>query len=284
MTTNATYHREHFFVQEELDLIKKSVLENIESSQSKNMIELKNIDSIYEKLQLFFKEELGKEVEFLNSFIFFASSTTMDSRMKSSNMGWHTDGTCSLVDGDCYNVWIPIYNDSESTGLEIVSEGKNPELYTQFGDPTEIPVIYSRENSEEIYHFFGNSIPEDTDLIIVKVASGLVLPLAKKNLNIDKYENPTPGDIVVFKQSELHRGFHDGGIRIQLSLKFRLKNAEINQKSTNQFYKLFETVTLGEKSFNDYQRFLEFIHPKEKLSKHGSLENEAISSLLSMSM
>ncbi|TCI85710.1 hypothetical protein [Tenacibaculum sp. M341] len=248
------------------------------------MIELKNIEPIHEKLQRLFKEELGKEVEFLNSFIFFASSTTMKSRMNSNNMGWHTDGSCSFVDGDCYNVWIPIYNDSKSTGLEVVSESENPELYAQFGDPTEVPIIYSKENSEEVFGFFKNSIPEDTDLIVVKVASGLVLPISKKRLKIDRYENPSPGDIVVFKQSELHRGFHDGGIRIQLSLKFRLKNAEINKKTTNQFYKLFETVSPEEKNFNNYQRFLEFIFPQGQLSKHGNLENEAINSLLYLSM
>lgn len=280
MSKNSVYYKKNFLNKEELDLLLRSVIEDNNSFRAKNVLELRGIEDIHTKIHQFFIENLGIEVDFLNSFIFFACETTMNSRIDSNSTGWHTDGTCSIVDGDCYNIWLPIYNDSSHTGIEVIPEEDNKELYAQLGDPTEVPMIYAKETSPEIFGFFSGKIPSDTDLVIVKVASGLILPITKSKLKILRFENSQPGDVVIFKQSDLHRGFHSDGIRIQLSLKFRNKNSKINQKSTNEFYKLFESINSGDQTFDNYQKFLEFILPTGQLSKHGVLEKQATSSLL----
>ena len=286
----------NFFNIEELKSLNKSVSEGTDS-MSGNIITLKNIEPIINKIKKHFLDEFSIEVEPLRNYLFLASNSTMSyGRAPSRNPQWHTDGTCRLVDGECFNVWVPLYNDSSESGIEVIRKEQNKNLYTDI-DPKEHLTIYNNFEHPRIF----SALPDTVDLLCIQESSGLILPVSSSNLYIERYENTQPGDIVIFRQSDIHGGFHRGGIRIQLSLKFYCKTAKLNKKSSNQQYKIFESFkNLTEKNnitnvyehssksdhlpkseFEDYLIFLDqFYHTKKKLSKHGMLELDLVRSLL----
>ena len=273
-------YQQGFFNSNDIEILLNSVISNCESSELKNIIRLNNVDTVIQKLTEFFKNSMGIEVDFIQSYIFLASETTMVSRMISNDQGWHIDGTSQVIDGDCYNVWIPIYNDSYESGVEVISEEQNPDIYNSLGDPTYPVNIYTKNTASWIFKVLQEEIPEDTDLIIVKPHNGVVLSLELGQVNTWKCNHPEIGDIAIFKQTEIHRGFHSDGIRIQLSLKFKTKDAKLNAKPSNTQYQLFKVLSKGSDDYEQFCSFQEFLSAKPELSKHGRLERQAIVSLL----
>jgi hypothetical protein len=280
MNKTSIYHQKDFLTNDELQCLITSVRANYAQSNLKNAIHLKGVDHILKKIERCFEEKLLREVEHVQSLIFLSSTTTMAPRMLSASQGWHIDGFSTYIEGECFNVWLPIYNDSTDTGLEIISEEHNKELFAKIGDQTEEPLVYTKETAPRMFKILTGKIPPDSDLLIVKVASGLTLPIKKGNAQILRYENPSAGDVVIFKQTDIHRGFLSNGIRIQLSLKFRVKDSRLNTRHTNTFYKLFESIYGSKKSIGEYRDFMEMFIPKPEVTKHGSLERETILSLL----
>lgn len=270
----------NFFNQHELQLLIQSVIDNYDLLELKNTIHLQNIGVLIDKLIDHFRTELNVRVKHLQSFIFLASSTTMSSITNAPDQGWHIDGTNQLVDGDCYNVWIPLYNDSTKSGIEIITEKENKKLYQELGDVTYPIMVFTLEGFPSIFELLNASIAKDSDLILIKPNSGKILSVKKGELYIRRHVNPQSGDIEIFKQSELHRGFHDNGIRIQLSLKFRDENAALNSKPSNPLYKIFETYSQGQGGYNEFRNFLKFFTPKGQITKHGMLEKDLIMTLL----
>ncbi len=285
---------------EDLQNLRRSTSVGV-SSMIGNIIVLKNIDNILIKIKKYFAECCELEVEYLRSFLFLASDSTMSfGGAQRLNPQWHTDATCRLIDGDCYNVWIPIHNDSECSGLEVISREKNEKLYENI-DPNEHTTIYNKFDHSRMFDALPSLVPADTDLILIQEASGLIQPESIAKLNVARYDNSLPGDILIFKQSDIHGGFHDGGIRIQLSLKFLCKNAKLNRQSSNEQYKVFETLRMlrsnneafdivnkspenaNEKirEIKEYLTFLDtYYSVNKKLSKHGMLEKGVVRSLL----
>ena len=273
-------YQHDFLNKNDLQALLNSVIINHGSSELKNTIRLNDIDGLIHKLTDFFSGNMGVQVDFMHSYIFLASETTMVSRMFNSDQGWHIDGTSQVIDGDCYNVWIPIYNDSSKSGVEIIPEEQNQDLYTSLGDLTYPVNIYTKNAASWIFKVLQEEIPDDTDLIIAKPHNGMVLPLALNQLKTKRYENPRVGDIAIFKQTEIHRGFHSDGIRIQLSLKFKTKEARLNAKPSNTEYQLFKVFSKGSDDYGSFCNFQKFFNTNPPVSKHGRLERETIVSLL----
>jgi hypothetical protein len=246
----------------------------------KNTINLKNMDALIQKLMYHFAAEYDVEVKLIQSFIFLASSSTMASRMTSPDQGWHTDGTCQVIDGDCFNVWVPIYNDSTCSGIEVMPEEGNKQLYQTLGDPTYPLMIYLRDAAPWVFDIMKKDIPSEADMLLVKSYNGTILPVTKSKMNVVRCDNAQPGDIAIFKQSELHRGFHENGIRIQLSLKFQTADARLNPKPSNNLYKLFEKFTGGQGGYDQFMSFSKLFSPKYPMSKHGMLEKDLLITLL----
>jgi len=269
-----------FFSQSELLTLIKCVIDNYNPTDLKNTINLACAGELIQKISDHFESEYGVRVKFIQSFIFLASSTTMSSKATSADQGWHTDGTCQIIDGDCYNAWIPVYNDSTCTGIEVIPESENKDLYAALGDATDPPVVYVRDTAPWVFDIMKGRIASNADMIFVKSYNGTILPVCKKDLHIVRCEDPQPGDISIFKQSEIHRGFHKNGIRIQLSLKFQAIDARLNSNPSNNLYKLFEAFAKGNGGYDEYMEFTKLFTPKTPLSKHGILERDAILSLL----
>jgi hypothetical protein len=273
-------YTKNFFNKQELSTLVRSVIDNYNPMELKNTINLKNMDALIQKLMYHFAAEYDVEVKLIQSFIFLASSSTMASRMTSPDQGWHTDGTCQVIDGDCFNVWIPIYNDSTCSGIEVMTEEGNKQLYQTLGDPTYPLMIYLRDAAPWVFDIMKKDIPAEADMLLVKSYNGTILPVTKNKMHVVRCDNARPGDIAIFKQSELHRGFHENGIRIQLSLKFQTVDARLNPKPSNNLYKLFEKFTGGQGGYDQFMSFSKLFSPKYPMSKHGMLEKDLLVTLL----
>jgi hypothetical protein len=271
---------ENFLSTPELKSLISSVIESYDPAALRKSISLKNSDELINKITRFFAEEYGVQVKLWQSFIFLANASNMASEATEPDQGWHTDGSCQIFDGDCYNVWIPIYNDAVSTGIEVIPEKGNEELYAKLGDPTYPVIVYHRGAAPWVFDILKEQIPPETDMLLVKTYNGAIIPVAQYQVNMFRVENPEPGSMSIFKQWEVHRGFNDNGIRIQLVLKFQDVNAKLNTKPSNNLYKLFETFTQGKGGFDQYIEFMKMFMPKEPNSEHGILEKDLLMSLL----
>uniref|UniRef100_A0A486XLQ1 Phytanoyl-CoA dioxygenase n=1 Tax=Rheinheimera sp. BAL341 TaxID=1708203 RepID=A0A486XLQ1_9GAMM len=275
---------------DELNILSQNVKNNYLSTGVKNQIVLDKLGSIVPKLTSHISDVVGEEVEFLNlNFIFLACNTTMAPLLNSESLGWHTDNTCSVIDGNCYNAWVPLFNDSTETGIEVIADGHNKELFSRLGDPTFPLKVYCKKTSPSVFKLFPQLAGTDYDMVFVKPYTGTIVPFRARDLEISKSERPEAGDVAIFKQTDVHRGFHSNGIRIQLSMKFASKNARLNTAPSNSYYQLFKSfqLALGQSNSNNlsnianFYRFLELVTPREILSKHGRLEQDLIQSLLS---
>ncbi len=262
-----------FLNQQELNTLTKSTLQGYDPAN--NIISLSGIDEIKQKIQAQIEAHYGVSTEFLMAYLFLACETTMEKFEQS--LGWHTDGSCNFVDGDCFNAWLPIYNDSNDTGMEIISDKENPELYRHVGDQTHSLQIFNRQHDAATFAMVR--APQEADMLVINHFSGDVFPFDKSKLNISKIEKPQLGDLAIFKQTDIHRGFHNGGVRIQLSLKFISSEAKLNTKASNSYYKLFEKMT-GGGSIHQFLAARSALVPPRRLSKHGKLEGILVKTLL----
>lgn len=271
----------NFFNQQELQTLRKSILENLKTLDTDNNINLKNADDLINKIKDYFSSNLNIAANFIRAGVILASESTMRPRMGTVSEGWHVDGACRFVDGDCYNVWIPIYNDSSNSGIEIITHADNSELYTELGDQTYDIEVTTQKGAPWIFDLIKAKIKSDSEMIFFKPENAKLVITAKNKIYITRLDSPVTGDIAIFKQSEIHRGFHYHGIRIVVNLKFMDSNAKLNSKPSNTFYRLFEIYSKGQNY--DYELFSVFINnfiPKQDLSKHGLLERELINTVL----
>ncbi len=284
------HYARKLLTQDELNILIQNVKNNYSLTGVKNKITLDKLGSIVPKLTSYISQAMDDEVEFLDlNFIFLASHTTMAPLINSESLGWHTDNTCSVIDGNCYNAWIPLFNDSPETGIEVIGDGQNKELFDRLGNPTFPLKVYCKKTAPGVFKLFPQVAGTDYDMIFVKPAHGTIVPFRERDLDISRSERPEAGDVAIFKQSDIHRGFHARGIRIQLSMKFASKKAQLNTAPSNSYYQLFKNFqpTLGQNSARNisdiatFYRLLEMVTPKEPLSKHGRLEQDLIQSLLS---
>lgn len=265
-----------FLDQHELEMLTQSLIDNHDPAY--NVIDLDNIESIKSKIIAAIKQEFGVETEFLMSYIFLACETTMEAI--TARGGWHTDGTSCIVDGDCFNAWIPVYIDSTDTGLEIITQNQNRDFYQQIGDRTNPLQMLTKEVAPDIFKLIG--APDDSNQVAINHFNGALVPFNINDLQVSRIDHPQAGDLGLFKQADIHRGFHTNGVRIQLSLKFISKQATLNKKGSNWQYAMFERITGGGDihQFQDTQKILEKRTHKKPVSKHGRLEALLIKFLL----
>ncbi|MGA4607261.1 hypothetical protein [Pseudoalteromonas maricaloris] len=238
-----------------------------------NMIELDGASPVIEKIIDKISTVFGLETRYLTSYVFLACDTTME-RFK-VNGGWHTDATCSTIDGTCFNAWLPIYVNSENTGLEIIEKTNNPKFYAKLGDSTEPLAILSKLGAPHLF----NASKEDHNYVAVNKYSGTLTTFSERDLQISRVDSPKPGDLCLFEQTDIHRGYHTDGMRIQLSLKFFCNKAKLNSKPTNPEYKLFKNLT-GKEDIHSFLAIKKLISTDRKLSKHGTLEAAIVDLLL----
>ena len=262
-----------FLNPDEVIKLAKSVKENHNSAS--NLIDLTAIEDIKAKVAKAITAQYAVEVRFLQSFVFLACSTTMENFHLTD--GWHTDGTSRVVDGDCFNAWLPIYVDSTNTGIEVIDQEDNPAFYQQLGDLTQPLEIAMRKTQPQIFNIIN--APAELDKMVVNRFSGNVVPYNDSQVQVSTCKAPNPGDLCLFRQNDIHRGFHTDGVRIQLSLKFVSTQAKLNQRHTNLDYPVLRNFIGG----NDIHQFLvaqQQMSSTKHLSKHGRLEGEFIQSLL----
>jgi len=199
---------------------------------------------------------LGRRLRYFGAFLLLVSDTTIETANGNTSEGWHTDDSCALVSGDCFNAWIPLYNSSRSSGLEVIPERDNAWIYEHLGDPVSPLEIFVRTSSSHIFDRLAAG--EDTDILLLRRGIRKSLLLEWEALRVVRHDAPLAGDLALFRQTEIHRGIHDGGIRIQLSLKF------LDERAVD----LREPVVAAA--------------PTKALSKHGRMEAQLVRELLSI--
>ena len=199
---------------------------------------------------------LDRRLRHFGAFLLLVSDTTIETANGNASEGWHTDGSCALVSGDCFNAWIPLYNSSRSSGLEVIPECDNAWIYEHLGDPVSPLEIFVKTSSRHIFDHLAAS--DDTDILLLRRGIRKSLLLAWKDLRVVRHDAPLAGDLALFRQTEIHRGIHDGGIRIQLSLKFLDEHAM------------------------DLRDPGAAATPTKTLSKHGRMEAQLVRELLSI--
>jgi len=171
------------------------------------------IDEIRQSLEPIVQRPL----RYFGAFLLLVSHTTIETATKNVSEGWHVDSSCAHVSGDCYNTWIPLYNSSTNTGIQVIAQADNSEIYRHMGDATLPLEILVRTSAQEVFERLDAT---DADLVLLRRDGSRSLVLNWSDVAICSRNNPCVGDVALFKQTEIHRGFHQNGIRIQLSVKF----------------------------------------------------------------
>ncbi|MCJ8273192.1 MAG: hypothetical protein MJK04_27800 [Psychrosphaera sp.] len=261
------------------------------SFELENVLELNGVEPVISKVGEWVGQMVGNEVEYLIAFIFLASDSTMNfGKPHSVCPSWHTDLTNRWVDGDCFNAWIPLYINAQGSGVSIISEMDNPLLYSEL-DPTYKFSIYTREKQSAMFDLLAPNCGPQIDMMVVTMHNGVIKLLNSDTLNIRRFDNAFVGDVGLFNQGHIHGGFHQKGIRIQLSLKFRVKTATLNKKPSNELFKVFENVQsqgfalpLPKNNCEEFEAFNAFrknLLKRDKLTKHANLKIDLIKALLS---
>lgn len=203
-------------------------------------------------------EQVGQPLRYFKAFVFLLSDTTAETATSNEAEGWHVDDSCTLVDGECFNVWIPLYCSSSDSGVRVIERARNQELYALLGDETLPLDIWVRSSAERTFSQLADI--GGAEIIMIRRGSSCSAALRWEDIEITEALNPVLGDVAVFSQRELHQGHHRGGVRIQLSIKFMTADARIIYQVDDQLI------------------------PSKPLSKHGRLEAQLVSELLRVSM
>lgn len=204
------------------------------------------------------EEVLQRHLRYYRAFLLLVSKTTIETANNNASEGWHVDSTCAHVDGPCYNAWIPLYNSSNNTGIEVITSANNPEIYSHLGD-NKLPLdVFVRTSANEIFERLKDRC--EADLILLRREASRSLVLGWRDVVVSSHMNPEIGDLALFQQTDIHRGCHDDGIRIQLSVKFLSSESKI--------------MNVGPPPASALK----------SLSKHGRLEAQLIQELLRLSI
>jgi hypothetical protein len=176
---------------------------------------------VVEEVRLDAERLLGRKLHYYGAFLFFVAATTMETATGGAEAGWHIDGTCQSVEGDCFNAWIPLYCRSSSSGIEVISKVGNRRLYDEIGPNPRSVKFLVRARAEAVFDQLGVA----TDFAVVEEDSKRLIPVSSSDLVVSAFNNVAPGDLALFRQDEIHRGTHKDGIRIQLSVKFRCRRS-----------------------------------------------------------
>lgn len=216
-----------------------------------NLLDLSQ-STIVKQLRCAGEHLLARNLRYFRAYIFLVSATTIETAQNNLSGGWHIDGTSNFVNGDCFNFWLPIYNSSVKSGLEVISAMRNESLYRELDGYLNAASVLVRPNANKILEHIGVDCTSDFAFLFDDNRKLLEFP--RSELLVDCVENASLGSCVVFKQNEFHRGNHSDGIRIQLSLKFVDSAAQIKRQDPEEITKI--------------------------LSKHGRLESQLIRELL----
>jgi hypothetical protein len=256
-----------------------------------NAVELSGIDTIIHRIAAHVNESTGTAVDFLNSSIALVCDATANfGRQPGMTPNWHTDQSNRWVNGDCFNVCMPLYNDAIQSGLSIISGDDNKELYQQLGDQSYPISIYSRQKNPTFFKMLPPNTPEYIDLLILNGYEGTIAPMSSSTINISTFEQLCPGDIGVYKHSDIHGSFLKSGMRIELTLKFKALDASLNRAHSNELFPTFNNMYTGlfghPKPKNDSEELIafdsfrkQFLYP-EKRAKHEFLKVELIRAML----
>jgi hypothetical protein len=223
----------------------------------RNTIDLRDSRAV-EDLRTRLEAVVGHELAYFGAFFLLVADTTIETANGNAGEGWHVDSTCTRIDGTCFNAWIPLYSRSTSTGVEVIARDDNAELYERLGDPCQPLDIFARNAATDLFARLG--VGDDTDLVLVRQGTRNALLLCRDDLVVRRCENPQPGDVALFRQTEIHRGFHRDGLRVQLSIKFAAADAR-------------PLAADGESA-----------PPGRPLSKHGRLEAQLVRELLGVQL
>lgn len=197
---------------------------------------------------------IGRDVVFFKAFLFLLTETTYESVRDDDGEGWHNDASCNDVNGECINVWIPLYCSGQSSGVRIAARRDNEWLYSALPQAGARLDVLTKARRPELFQSDGSD-----DLLVIDTANGAGISLKVSDLRVQTAIGVSVGDAVIFSQSDLHQGIHGDGVRIQLTLKFVADgNAEIAAQTASSTA----------------------IQPT--LSKHGVLERQLMRELLGL--
>lgn len=238
-----------------------------------NQVELAGAEAAVGELLRITEQEVGNKVSYYKSHLFIASPTTPPE--------WHTDLSSSEVNGDCYNIWVPLFVKASPAGIRVIPKEKNADLYEKLGDSRLQVDIFERAAAPKLFDLAR--VSSQYDILFLKKELGMLLPYQTQALHIESYQEAKVGDLAIFKQDEVHSGIGDNGIRLQLQLKFITAGTRLNAEPSNRLYQLFKTYT---GSTDDLQQFKSFssqvsgIMENKQLSKHGRLQAQLVPTLL----
>ena len=197
---------------------------------------------------------LGRKVIFFKAFLFLLTETTYEGVQADDGEGWHNDASCNDVDGECINVWIPLYCSGQSSGLRIAARRDNEWLYSALPRPRARLDVLTKARRPDLFELDGRD-----DLLIIDNANGAGISLKISDLNVQEVIGASVCDAAIFSQSDLHQGIHGDGVRIQLTLKFVADGNAGTAAQTDSSMAV-----------------------QPKLSKHGVLERQLIRELLGL--
>src|SRR5690606_28572508 len=92
-------------------------------------------EGVVERIRQRVVEHIGKDIVFFKAFLFLLSKTTYAGVAANNGEGWHNDASCDDVDGECFNVWIPLYCSDPGSGLRVAAREENEWLYSKLPVP-----------------------------------------------------------------------------------------------------------------------------------------------------
>ncbi|MDY1034228.1 hypothetical protein [Stenotrophomonas sp. CFBP8980] len=197
---------------------------------------------------------LGQDVVFFKAFLFLLTETTYEGVRVDDGEGWHNDASCNDVNGECINVWIPLYCSGQSSGVRVATRRDNEWLYSALPQAGARLDVLTKARRPDLFEGDGSD-----DLLVIDAANGAGISLKVSDLILQTAVGLSVGDAVIFSQRDLHQGIHGDGVRIQLTLKFVVdSNAAIAEETASS------------------------TSIKPTLSKHGVLERQLMRELLGL--
>jgi hypothetical protein len=240
-------YQQQFFNQQQLKLLRQSALAAVNYTDANealfNRVQLNDINPLLEQIGEHVGRLAATEVDFLSASIELVCDATLNhGKPQGDTPHWHTDSSNRWVSGECFNVCVPLYNDSVASGLSVIAADDNPGLYQQLGDRSYPIVVYSREKTPSFFALLPPKTPKQIDLLVLNGFEGRIIPCSSDSLQISTSTALQPGDIGVFRHDDIYGSFLQSGIRIELSLKFKSSEAKLNTKGSNELFATYNSL------------------------------------------
>jgi hypothetical protein len=208
---------------------------------------------------------------------------------QNNKYGWHIDGIDRSM-GPCYNLWIPLYQNSALKNLDIQSlmdvleRSRNSELYLENGDPRAhalMDPLSLPAPAATICEYLG--ITSEYTLrqnVLLHCLNGRLELFPRARLNPTSVIKPQLGDVFVFSSNQYHASGPSSLPRIAISIKFLVGEARhgFRVRSPLSYSPLsgWMGVFLGSYyQFGDFTSYRKYLGPLIDLQQGTLAKNQA---------